>query len=163
MTPDFENHFLSVCKRPSMFATSGSFDAVCAYLDGFDAARDGGPLLGFQPWMVIRQGSGTNLTWVGLVLHEALGERGYGREPLEADESRHCIETLGRLLTEFFEDRRSRYLVGFFDDYAKWLRKRKVCEWMFQRRGKPLKWDQPAAPQAPKRSATRKRPRRGPA
>ena len=105
-----------------MYVGCESFAAVCAYLHGFDVARDEGPLMGFHPWMVVRQGAGNNLGWDVLVLGEAIGQMpGRDIAELSPEQDRRCIEKLGELLAQFFEERRKRYVTGILHDYAKWL------------------------------------------
>jgi hypothetical protein len=124
---DFETLAANVCKRPGMYVGCDSYAAVCAYLNGFDVARDRGPLMGFHPWMVLRQGSGDNVTWAGLVLHEALGRPMPGRDiaELSPGQNKTCIKRLGELLGAFFEERRRRSVTGILHDYAKWLLRKK--------------------------------------
>ncbi len=123
---DFEDLVAQLCKRPGMFVGCGSFAAVCAYLHGFDVARDGGPLMAFHPWMVLRQDSGNNVGWDILVLSEAIGPMpGQDIADLSSEQSRRCVQKLEGLLAEFFEDRRRRFVTGILHDYAKWLLRKK--------------------------------------
>lgn len=123
---DFEDLAAKVCKRPGMFVGCDSFAAVCAYLHGFDVARDEGPLMGFHPWMVLRQDAGNNVAWEGLVLSEAIGPMpGCDIAELSPEQNRRCVQKLGELLAEFFEDRRRRLVTGILHDYAKWLLRKK--------------------------------------
>ncbi len=39
---DFEQLVANLCLRPGMYVVPVSYGAVCAYLDGFDAARSQG-------------------------------------------------------------------------------------------------------------------------
>ena len=43
-----------------------SFTTVCAYIDGFNTARGGGPLLGFREWLLLKLDDGNNFHWIGL-------------------------------------------------------------------------------------------------
>src|SRR5947207_973737 len=43
-----------LCARRGMFVGAADFSAVVAYIDGFNAARGGGPLLGFREWLTLR-------------------------------------------------------------------------------------------------------------
>jgi hypothetical protein len=123
---DFEDLVAKICKRPGMYVGCDSFAAVCAYLHGYDAARDEGPLMGFHAWMVLRQDSGNNVGWDWLVLADAIGPMpGRDIAELSADQNRLCVQKLGELLAEFFADRRRRTLTGILHDYAKWLLRKK--------------------------------------
>lgn len=106
-----------------MWVTGESFDGVCAFINGFDVARDFGPLMGFQEWMVLRRGSGLNVHWAGLVRDEALGSA--PDSEFSPDQNRKCIEKLGALLAEFFEERRRRGVTGILHEHAKWLLRQK--------------------------------------
>jgi hypothetical protein len=123
---DFEALATNVCKRPGMYVGGESFAAVCVYLNGFDAGRDGGPLIGFHPWMVLRQDSGNNVAWEGLVLSEAFGGAAHpDLDRLSAEQNRQCTQKLGQLLAQFFEERRTRTVTAILHDYAKWLLRKK--------------------------------------
>jgi len=108
-----------------MYVACESFAAVCAYLNGFDDGRDGGPLIGFKPWLVVRQDGGDNLAWVGLVMAEALESPRPEIEQLSAEQNRQCIEKLGEILAQFFADRSRRTVTAILHDYAKWLLRKK--------------------------------------
>ena len=41
--PQFEQLVGSLCTHPGMYVSPATFGSVCAYLDGFDAARSSGP------------------------------------------------------------------------------------------------------------------------
>ncbi len=96
--------------------TPVSFGAVCAYLDGFDAARNHGPLIGLHQWLVIRFNNGNNLYWSGLARLLLPGGAGSSDE--------QAIRELGQLLSEFFEYRRTKGVTKIFHDYAHWLLRR---------------------------------------
>ena len=118
--PHFEQLVASLCRRPDMYVYPATFGTVCALLAGFDMARSGGPLLGFQPWLVMRRNGGNNLGWARLVELELPGNaEGDGRT---ADERR--IEALGCLIGEFLAYRRANGLTKLFRDYSTWLLRR---------------------------------------
>jgi hypothetical protein len=106
--------------RPGMYATPAIYGAVCAYLDGFNAARSGGPFLGLQQWLVVRANGGNNLVWSALARQQLPAHPEDEKLP---DEER-AIRALGRLLEEFFEYRRSNGLSKVFHEYARWLLRR---------------------------------------
>jgi hypothetical protein len=61
-----------------------------------------------------------------LVLAEAIKSTpGRDLAELSPEQNRRCIEKLGELLAEFFEDRRRRFVTGILHDYAKWLLRKK--------------------------------------
>jgi len=114
--PEFEAHIANLCARPGMFVVPASLATVCAYMDGFDVARDRGPLVGLREWLVTRVRGGTNLHWTGLITIVLSVE-------MPGDEK--AIETLGRLLTEFFKHRRESGIAKIFQDHNRWLVRQK--------------------------------------
>jgi hypothetical protein len=92
----------------------------CAYLDGFNTARSGGPLLGFQQWLVVRANDGNNLHW------SALARRLLPDDPAGAESSdeERAVRALGRLLGEFLEYRRANGITKVFHEYTRWLLRR---------------------------------------
>ncbi len=115
---DIEQVVENICARPGMYVFPPTFHTVCAYLDGFNAARDGGPLMGLNPWMVTRRRDGNNLHWIGLA--ELLIGTTSGEEH-RINKEEHRINKLGQLLAEFFEYRRANGLEKIWHEYAKWL------------------------------------------
>jgi hypothetical protein len=118
--PQFEQLVAGMCRRPSMYVYPVSFGTVCAFLDGFDMARSGAPLLGFQPWLVMWANGGDNLDWPALVERQLIGDFEGNRAP--DDEQR--ITALGSLLGEFLAYRRTNGLTKLFRDYSTWLLRR---------------------------------------
>jgi hypothetical protein len=117
---DFEQLVTNICQRPSMFVCPPSYETVCAYLTGFDAARNGGPLTGLHPWLVLRCNEGNNLVW------QALASKQLALWSVDTNlpEEDLRIRALGRMLAEFFEYRRDNGTTKIFYDYAKWLLRR---------------------------------------
>jgi hypothetical protein len=116
--PDFEQLVADICRRPGIYVFPETFDAVCTYLDGFNAARHGGPLIGLHPWLVVRANGGNNLVWTALALQQL------PLSPGETGDSAQ-IQALARLLTEFFEYRKANGITKVFHEYAKWLLRKK--------------------------------------
>lgn len=103
----------SLCQRPGMYVNPATFGSVCAYLAGFDAARDGGPLCGFREWLIVRANRGNNLVWEGLadlILQE---------ESTSTEAER--IRGLGQLIEEYLQYREENGLEKVYHDYARWL------------------------------------------
>lgn len=113
---DFEQLVQNVTSRPSMWVASPTFDTVCAFFEGYDHARSGGPLVGLHQWLVVQVKTGDNLTWPGLV-RIRLKLPFHGAAPNDED----AIRALGMLLSEFIEYRRTFGLTKIFYDYGKWL------------------------------------------
>ena len=117
---DFEQLVGDICLRPGMMVYPVTFDTVCTYFDGFNAARNGGPLMGLQQWLIVRANGGNNLVW------SALARQQLSPDPanVELSDEEQAIRALGRLLAEFFEYRRSNGITKVFHEYAKWLLRR---------------------------------------
>lgn len=124
--PQFEQLVVDICNRPGMFVMPIGYGAVCAYLDGFDAARSHGPLVGLREWLVVRFNEGNNVHWSGLARWLLPG----GRE--SSDDQ--AIRELGGLLSEFFAYRRTQGLTKIFHEYARWLQRRSWYDGPLRRR-----------------------------
>jgi hypothetical protein len=100
-----------------MYVGCADFSAVVAFLDGFNAARGGGPLLGFREWLVVKANTGNNLHWAGLV---KLLNRPRPAEGGEREEG-FWIETLGRVIAEYLAFRAENGITKVYYDYGRWL------------------------------------------
>lgn len=118
--PQFEQLVGQLCLYPGMYVSPATFGAVCAYLDGFNAARSGGPLVGLQQWLVVRANTGNSLHWSGLAQDLAADH------PADAElkDEERAIRALGRLLAAFFDYRRENGVTKVFHEYARWLLRR---------------------------------------
>jgi hypothetical protein len=109
-----------LCQRPGMWVLPPHFSSVCAYIRGYDHARDGGPLTGFREWLVVRANRGDNLIWEGLVMlllmpHVHVDDR------LTAEQDARCLKGLEDLWGEFFGFRQKHGITKIQYDYAQWL------------------------------------------
>jgi hypothetical protein len=118
--PRFEESVYHICLRPTMHVGVASYDCVCAFIDGFNAARSGGPLIGLREWLVVRTNSGNNQRWPWVARMHLKADAA----DLELPEGERSIRALGRLLAEFFEFRRRNGLTKIFYDYGRWLLRR---------------------------------------
>jgi hypothetical protein len=114
--PHFEQLVGCLCQRTGMYVDPASYGAVCAYLDGFNYARNGGPLIGLERWLVVRANGGNNLHWSAL----ARSLLPSGKDSVDEQ----AIRELGGLLSEFFEYRRTQGITKVFHEYARWLLRR---------------------------------------
>jgi hypothetical protein len=116
--PELVRH---MCQRPSMWVRSPDFSSVCAYISGFDQARDGGPLDGFREWLIVRLGGGNNLTWDGLVEMAIRPEADSNESPTE-DQEASRLKAMAELFDEFFRSRDEEDgIAKFHYEYARWL------------------------------------------
>jgi hypothetical protein len=120
--PELVRH---MCQRPSMWVRPPGFSSVCAYISGFDHARDGGPLDGFREWLVVRLRDGDNMTWDGLVEMAIRPEA----DPIESatdDQDASRLKAMAVLFDEFFRFRDEEGVTKIHYEYARWLiRKRR--------------------------------------
>jgi hypothetical protein len=114
--PHFEQMVDSLCRHPGMYVNPPTYGSVCAYLDGFDAAKSGGPFMGLREWLVVRRNDGNCLWWSALA--RSLMPDG------EATSEEQAIVELGHILSEFLQYRRTQGLTKIFHEYAKWLLRR---------------------------------------
>lgn len=116
--------FAEVRERPGLYGLDGSFREFCAFVTGADAGNDWQLLTGFRELLVVRVGTGNNLTWVGLVLRLAFpdAESGWPGLLTTPDGDRAAVATLFRLLDEFLERRAAPgEPAGIFAEYQAWL------------------------------------------
>jgi hypothetical protein len=96
-----------------MYVNPATYGTVCAFITGFDMARDGGPLNGLQEWLVVRSNGGNNLHWSGLAGDLIPG----------GDDEVRRIAGLGDLLDEFFRHRNADGVSEIFCAYGEWSRR----------------------------------------
>lgn len=113
----------NVRKCPSMCLPVVSYDAAVAYVEGANAACDGGLLRGFREWLIVKFGGGNSLVWWALVLFLIFPE---SKNPLveydKFDDQQALIEQMYGLLDNFYEERQEKGLRRIYMDYEKWLR-----------------------------------------
>ena len=109
-----------LCKRPGMWVERPYFPSVCAFINGYDEARDGGPLLGFREWLIVQQNGGNNLTWPALLRLSLLPEE-ETVAVLSAEQELLCLDGMASLIGEFSQYRLKSGIVTILHDYARWL------------------------------------------
>ena len=108
-----------------MWVPSNTYEGVAAFVAGYDAACEGGVLVGFREWLLVRKchGKGSNLAWYALVLDCAFPTGSAVPPRALTDEGGHlrAIEVLFTLLGEFDDEvRESRNgLAKIFEEYAR--------------------------------------------
>jgi hypothetical protein len=95
--------FDNVRRRTGMYFQQETYAVVAAFVQGYDAACEGGLLAGFREWLVVRLRKGSNLGWSALVQHAAFQNSAFPQEVLgeDRDAERVAIDTLFDLLIEF--------------------------------------------------------------
>jgi len=109
-----------VRKCPGMYLRCVQFDVAVAFVDGFDLATNGGLLVGFREWLIVRLNAGDNLAWSELILTIDQSERA-GDPSTATEEAR--VAFLFSTLDEFLTEReRPTGMRSIFVRYEDWLR-----------------------------------------
>jgi hypothetical protein len=101
-----------------MYVAPASVGGVVAYIDGFNAARGGGPLAGFREWLVVRVNGGNNLHWARLV---SLLTSPHTVQDAAAKQEVLWIQALGNVLAEYLRYRHDNGITKVYYDYGRWL------------------------------------------
>jgi|SRR5262245_38349893 len=120
-----EPHFQKLDRvrtHTGMYVFPETYEAVSAYLMGYDAALKGALLIGFREWLVMRLGAGTNLVWTALIPPLAFPEaKKTWKRPSTQEENRVAIDKLFELISEFAAERGDdEAATKIRDNYEKW-------------------------------------------
>jgi hypothetical protein len=118
---NFEEIVPSVCQKTGMWVSPPTFRTATAFFQGYDMARDGGPLHGFREWLVVQYQGADNIYWTRL----AEMVLGITDQQLAAEDQKEILMQLSDLMEEFFAYRKANGVVVIFDDYRRWLLKNK--------------------------------------
>jgi hypothetical protein len=113
-------------KRYTGMHIGETYGEASAFVYGCDAGNHYGLLHGFHEWLIVRLNGYNNLSWHALVLHVAFPNETVQAEDIlgSKEKTRHAINTLFDLLTEFLHERDSPDgLMKIFERYFAWLRK----------------------------------------
>ena len=114
-------HLTHVLKRPSMYLPVVSYDAVVAYVLGYDAATQGGLLVGFREWLIVKLQDGNNLAWPALLLE--LEQRVRPQKSAPEKVEMHTAQFMNATLEQFVSERDARGgLRRIYAAYEAWLR-----------------------------------------
>jgi hypothetical protein len=97
-----------------MYFPGDSLEGTIAYIHGYDAARDFGPLQGLREWLVVRGAIGENQGWGGI-----------DTPPSPLTDTPAAV---GELLGDFFRYRREVGVTKIHMDYARWLLRKRSYE-----------------------------------
>jgi hypothetical protein len=117
--------FEAIRARPGMYLPEETYAAAASLVLGYDLACEGGLLVGFREWLVVRVDLGPNLTWHALVLHAAFPSARNAQDAVLAstESQRHGIDTLFALLAEYDDVCAQRDgLVAVMRAFDRWLR-----------------------------------------
>jgi hypothetical protein len=91
-------------KRPGMYLYPVTYDIAAAFVDGYDTATQGGLLVGFREWLVVKLDEKSNLAWPARVID--LMQRTTGMKELKSpDNHKAAIEFLFATLDQFLDER----------------------------------------------------------
>lgn len=114
-----------LCRYPGMHVAPATLETVLAILDGYDQGHSNGLLAGFREWLVIQGDGWDNMYWTGLV-RVRLRKRDDLKHDME--QNHEMIRSLGNLLAEFFQYRRSVGITKLHSDYEQWRSKQELKE-----------------------------------
>jgi len=84
-----------ICTKPSIYVQEANFVAVCSFIDGYDLALSGEPLMGFKAWLKDLYKRETNLPWWGIVRIMSFPDK----EPIGSMNSEESVWVLEKLLS----------------------------------------------------------------
>ncbi|MER7553064.1 MULTISPECIES: hypothetical protein [Streptomyces] len=101
--------------RPGMYGLDRSYHPTAAFFLGFDQARSGGLLRGFNEWLAVRHDELSSQHWMVRVLTQALPDftfRGFDHLRLEPEQEQQATDLLFSLILEFLEVRDDPWALG---------------------------------------------------
>jgi hypothetical protein len=112
--------FLFVCQKPTMYVQCARFSAVSAFIAGYDAALEGGALIGFREWLLTGNKDWTNLPWWSLVRLRLDSKADLSSPPRESEDEA-LIAELHTALEGFSRIQKDGGLAKIFHDYNTWV------------------------------------------
>jgi hypothetical protein len=123
-----------LCARPQMFVADTNFHQVVAFIDGFNAARDGGPLLGFREWLVVRANTGDNLGWASLL---KLVVPPPPESEVGKNQEEYWNQVAGNLIAEYLRYRNTNGITKLYYEYGQWLLRKRWYQGPLRRKPPP--------------------------
>lgn len=111
-------------KYPDMFVQKLDFDTAAAFIQGFDVAYNGGVLIGFREWLILKLEYGNNFVWPELFLRFAFPESDAPRtQELPKADQKRLIGLLFEALEAFWNEKDTADgLQKIFIRHAEWLK-----------------------------------------
>ncbi len=110
-----------VFARPEMYVGAEDYERVIALVVGFDLASQGGALVGFREWLVVRNDGPANAAWPELV-RDGASKASTPPPVCETGVSqREMIGELAELLRLFMLEREKRGVRSIFLDFQGWV------------------------------------------
>src|SRR5689334_264905 len=104
-----------------MYLQNKGYHAICAYIDGYNDALHGGPLVGLHEWLFTGHGEWLTLPWWAMVHRRAYPQAEDLLRVLTAEEDEILRMELIRTLDEFYRKYEKDSLQQIIFDYAQWL------------------------------------------
>jgi len=105
-----------------MYICRMEFYTAAAFVDGFNSATGGRLLDGWREWLIVKVGSGNNLSWHVLFLWFAFPGDHIPEEKIVADADQAAlIKHLGETLNSFWAAREEDGLSTIMKRYQRWL------------------------------------------
>lgn len=116
--------FRQLCKTPGMYISSNRYEAVAAFMNGYDMARGGSALTGFREYLLCQCDSWNNLPW-WLLVRSVSGTAGSDlSKPVHDKADAQLVTALAMHLERFSERLASGGMARIYWEYAQWLSSR---------------------------------------
>jgi hypothetical protein len=131
--------FKFACNKPLMYVQAARYDTVCAFIDGYDMAMQGGPLAGFREWLLTGTERWNNLPWWALVRCRVNPSVDV-EQPLADAEHTVLLTALSSALEAFATAVNQGGMVRILCDYSDWLSDldpERAAAWLMRTSSKP--------------------------
>lgn len=110
MEPTFSWDYIleNVARRPGMYVPGARYDAVTAFVDGYDLGRGDGFYCRFEEWVRSQHVHRRELTVPGLLCLEIFGKDHVFERPMDENADRWAVSHFFARLREFSDLERSR-------------------------------------------------------
>lgn len=119
MTIDNIDLFISVCEKPGICVQSNRYETVCAFIDGYDRALQGAPLIGFRQWLLSESNEWNNLPWDYIVRTLRYPDRNPTGLLSEAESSLLLSDLVSHLMN--YQELRNKGLELVYQKHINWL------------------------------------------
>jgi hypothetical protein len=110
-----------------MYVQPIRYDTVANFIGGYDTGLEGGLLVGFHEWLVVRIKGFNNLHWAAIVCYLTFPDEAdpWNEVHKSPEFEQRAIDNLFSLIEEFLQLRKDSGLRRIFFDYEKWLKRQK--------------------------------------
>src|SRR5688500_15589870 len=114
------DYLRQVCSKPQMYISSVRYEAICAFINGYDTAMGGGTLRGFREFLLCHCTGWNNLPWWLLVRSLATPNTDLAK-PVHEDEEARVSQALAEYLKGFSDKIKVGGLAKVYWEYVQWL------------------------------------------